>query len=126
MNDKLHCKQNIDLLDVLLDVDNFEPLTLYNEWGRALHFEQVAVIPHVINGKKYCFALLAPLDDFPDIAKDEAIVFRVALDERGEAILVLPEQDAAEEVFAIYDAMCKQREKQIANEKNTKGDDNND
>ena len=36
----------VDLLDVLLDENNTAPIYMYDETGRQLKFEQVAVIPY--------------------------------------------------------------------------------
>lgn len=44
----------IDLLDVLLDQDNKEPIVLVDENGRQLTFEQVAVIPYEVRKEKNC------------------------------------------------------------------------
>ena len=41
----------VDILDVLLDPDNKEPITLVDQDGRVLAFEQVAVIPHDKRGE---------------------------------------------------------------------------
>ena len=35
----------MDILDILLDEDNRDPITLVDADGRAIDFEQVAVIP---------------------------------------------------------------------------------
>ena len=38
----------VDILDVLLDQDNKEPIVLVDEAGKQLTFEQVAVIPYEV------------------------------------------------------------------------------
>ena len=42
----------MDILDVLLDENNKEPIVLMDDKGKKLSFEQIAVIPY--NNKIYC------------------------------------------------------------------------
>lgn len=93
----------VDLLDVLLDKDNRDPIVLMDSNGRVLNFEQVAVIPHEINGKRFLFAVLKPLDKIEGIADDEAIVFRADVDVNGNTILQLEENESvAIDIFEKY------------------------
>lgn len=93
----------VDLLDVLLDKDNRDPIVLMDSNGRVLNFEQVAVIPHEINGKRFLFAVLKPLDKIEGIADDEAIVFRADVDANGNTILQLEENESvAIDIFEKY------------------------
>ena len=90
----------VDILDVLLDPDNKEPITLVDQDGRVLAFEQVAVIPHDKSGEKCLFAVLKPLDKIKGIADDEAIVFRVDIDDDGNSNIVVEEDE--EVAIAVY------------------------
>ena len=38
-------EEKVDLLDVLFDENNFDPITLSNDQGASIDFEQVAIIP---------------------------------------------------------------------------------
>lgn len=69
----------MDVLDVLLDEDNHDPIVLISEKGTTYRFEQICVIPY--NDKIYC--ILKPIDKMQNVEEDEAIVFYV--DEEGEA-----------------------------------------
>lgn len=62
-----------DIVDILLDEDNKDPIVLTDDKGRKLAFEQVAVIPY--DQKLYC--VLKPLDHIDGVADDEALVFYV-------------------------------------------------
>lgn len=64
------------LLDILLDPDNKEPISLINESGDVLKFKQICVLPY--NNSVYC--LLAPLFKAYNLSEDEVIVFRVTDD----------------------------------------------
>ena len=65
--------EKIDLLDVLLDHENKEPIQMMDEKGKILEFEQVAIIPY----KKQLYCILKPISEIKGVADDEAIVFRV-------------------------------------------------
>ena len=64
-------KEAVDIVDILLDEDNEDPITLYDENDKAVKFDQVAVIP--LNNNLY--AILKPIDEMEGVADDEAIVF---------------------------------------------------
>ena len=60
----------VDLLDVLLDPDNREPLAFVDDDGKVLTFEQVAVIPHDDkNGERQLFTVLKPLDKIEGVGE---------------------------------------------------------
>lgn len=62
-----------DVVDILLDEENKDPIVLTDDKGRKLAFEQVAVIPY--DQKLYC--VLKPIDHIDGVADDEALVFFV-------------------------------------------------
>ena len=91
--------QEVDLLDILLDEDNEDPVTLYDEKGKAYKFDQVAIIPM----EEKLFAILKPIDEVPGVADDEAIVFLISEKENGETTLVVETDEAlAMRVFDEY------------------------
>ena len=111
------------ILDVLLDENDRDPITLMDPTGKELNFEQVAVIPHEIKEKRFLFVILKPLDDIPGIADDEAIVFRVDFDARGDAVLALEEDESvAIDVFNIYYDLLEAEQKSKRQHKGGKHD----
>ncbi len=103
----------VDLLDVLLDQDNCEPITLTNPTGREIDFEQIAVIPHNVGDERFLFVILKPLDKIPGIDDDEAIVFRAASDNLGNTILTAEEDELiAIDVFNKYYDLLEEEAKQ--------------
>lgn len=93
----------IDLLDVLLDKDNRDPIVLMDEKERSVSFEQVAIIPYAINDVKVLYVILKPLDKIDGIADDEAVVFLLDQDRNGNTILRVEEDElVAIEVFNKY------------------------
>ena len=88
-----------DILDILLDEDNQDPIVLIDNNGRRLSFEQIAVIPY--NDKIYC--VLKPIDKIDNIEDDEAIVFYVEEEEGKEPVLMVEtDEKTAISVFDEY------------------------
>ena len=91
--------EELDILDILLDEDNEDPITLYDEKGKSYKFDQVAIIPM----EERLFAILKPIDKVNGVADDEAIVFAVNEKENGETSLVVETDEAlAMRVFDEY------------------------
>ncbi len=88
----------VDLLDVLLDENNKAPIFMYDEKGTQLKFDQVAVIPY---GEEDLYCILKPITKIDGVKDDEAIVFKVAEDEKGDAILKV--EDKEEIAIAIFE-----------------------
>lgn len=96
---KQNLNEEIDILDVLLDEDNEDPIVLYDEAGKPFKFDQVAVIPF----EEKLFAILKPIDEIAGVADDEAIVFVVNEGEEGATTLIIETDEAlAMRVFDEY------------------------
>ena len=93
--------RQVDLLDVLLDQDNKEPIVLMDENGKQMTFEQVAVIPYEVRKEKRLYCVLKPLDKIEGIGDDEAIVFLVDTDDEGNSIIRIEEDE--EIAIAVFD-----------------------
>ena len=92
-------KKELSILDILLDEDNEDPITLYDENNKEIKFDQVAVIP--MNDKIY--AIMKPVEEIEGVADDEAIVFVVNETEDGEDVLELEtDEPTAIKVFDEY------------------------
>ena len=91
-------------IEMLLDENNDENITLYNEENQEVEFEQIALVP--IENKTY--AILKPVAQMEGIADDEALVF--VIDEiDDEDCLVIVEDDAViDKVFEEYYKMLKE------------------
>ncbi len=87
-----------DVLEVLLDEHNTDPISLMDEKGKVMTFEQIAVIPY--NEKVYC--VLRPLDKIPGIKDDEAVVFYVDERPTGSVLMVEQNEKTAIAVFDEY------------------------
>ena len=92
-------KEYRDIIDILLDEDNKDPIVLVDSNGKKLSFEQIAVIPH--NDKIYC--VLKPIDKIENVQDDEAIVFYVDEKEGQEpTLMVETDEKVAMDVFDEY------------------------
>ena len=66
-------EKEIDILDILLDENNEEPVVLYDDFGKAVEFEQFAVIPR----GEDLYAILKPITKIENVNDDEVIIFKV-------------------------------------------------
>ena len=88
-----------DIIDILMDKDNRDPISLQDEHGKTTSFEQIAVIPY--NQRMYC--VLKPLDKMEGIAEDEAVVFVMDTDKSGRGVLRVEDDEMiAIDVFNLY------------------------
>ena len=108
-----------DLLNVLLDEDNCDPVMMINPLGQVISFEQIAVIPHTVNDKNFLYAILRPLDNIEGVADDEAIVFRVDFDEAGNTELRFKHDDDIS--FDVFDKYYDLLESELWQKNNRKG-----
>ena len=94
-----------DILDILCDENNTDPVVLYNEKGEAIVFEQIALIPL----QNRLFAILKPVETMAEMAEDEALVFALTEGDDG-TVLELAEDDAViDAVFAEYYALLDEQ-----------------
>ena len=110
-----------DVLDILLDEDNKEPIVLSDEEGKKFTFEQIAVIPY--NDKVY--AVLKPVDKIDGVNDDEAIVFVVDERPTGSVLMVESDEKVAISVFDEYynlldEAEASKKAKKTTAKKSTK------
>lgn len=92
-----------DILDILLDEDNRNPIILADERERQITFEQVAIIPRGEGTERRLYVILKPMDQLDGIKDDEAIVFYVDADDCGNHVLRVEENESvAVEIFSRY------------------------
>lgn len=127
MENKVENKEEkVDLLDILLDKDNKDPITLMDEKGKQISFEQIAMIVHEVKKEKKLYAILKPVDKIEGLGENEAIVFLVDQDKDGNTILKIEEdEDIAIDVFDEYydlleEEMAEAKEKKAAKKASTK------
>ena len=110
--------QEVDLLDVLLDENNKEPIVFMDETGKKLSFEQVAVIPYDVRKETRLYCVLKPLDKIDGVNDHEAIVFLVDTDENGNSVIKVEEdEEIAIAVFDKYYDLLEEAQKEEAKSK---------
>ena len=106
-------KEEMDVLDILLDEENDDPISLFDENDNEIKFEQVAIIPE--NEKIY--AILKPIDEMEGVEDDEAIVFVVDQDEDGNSVLIVEKDEpTAIKVFDKYYQLLDEAEEESKKE----------
>ncbi len=93
--------QDVNLLDILLDEDNDDPITVYDENDKPVRFDQVAIIPF----KEKLYAILKPIDEMENVEDDEVIVFLIEETEDGDAELVIETDEPT--AMKVYDEYLK-------------------
>ena len=96
----------VNIVDVLLDDNNTAPVIMYNDDGKEVKFDQIAVIP--LGEELYC--ILKPITKIDGIADDEAVVFKVVEEKGREPFLSVERNEfVAIQVFdAYYDLIIEE------------------
>ena len=99
---------DFDILDVLLDQNDTDPIVLEDDKGKRIRFEQVAIVPY--DNKIY--AVLKPIDKIEGVKDDEAIVF--LCDETTKPTTLRPEadQEIAIKIFDEYYNLVEEANKE--------------
>ena len=96
-------------IDRLLDVEDNEPITLYDENDTAVAFEQIALIPY----EEKLYAILKPIDVMEGVGEDEGVIF--AFEENEETneqfLRVINDDKIIDKVFSQYLALVNEEEK---------------
>lgn len=90
--------EQFDILDVILDESNVDPITLQDEKGNRISFEQVAVVPY----EQKIYVILKPIDKIEGIADDEAVVFVADESVSPTVLRVEQNQEIAVKIFDEY------------------------
>ncbi|MGN0798653.1 MAG: DUF1292 domain-containing protein [Christensenellales bacterium] len=111
-------------IDCLFDEENTDPITLYNEKGEEVLFEQIAIIPL----EERIFAILKPMKQLEGVGEDEALAFEIVeteedaeTGEHSEYLELVGDIDVIDKVFEVYNKlMDEEEEKQKIDKKNKK------
>ena len=92
-----------EILDIILNRNNHDLISLTDRKGRIYIFEQVAVIPYEKGDDFFIYAILEPKCRVKGCKDGEALVFYVAEDEFGEIVLKMETDDRmSAEIFNRY------------------------
>lgn len=89
------------VVDMLLDPDNESPISLVNDNGMEILFDQIAVIPY----KEKLYAILKPITKIDGVGDDEALVFEINIDE--DMLFVIYDFDLCDKIFDVYYDLLK-------------------
>ena len=90
----------MDPLEMLLDENCNDNITLYDEDGEATEFEQIAVIPL----DEEVYFILRPID-LEGLEDDEAFVFQLIESEDGDSIDFIEDDEIIDRVFDVYNSL---------------------
>ena len=100
-------------IDCLFDEDNTDPISLYNEKGEKVQFEQIALIP--LDEKIY--AILKPMKEIEGVGDDEALAFEIVeteedaeTGEHSEYLELVGDIDIIDKVFEVYNKLMDEEE----------------
>jgi len=91
-------KEEVDVIDRLLDENDEDPVTLYDEENNETKFEQVAIIP--LDEKIYC--ILKPITKIEGVADDEALVFVIEEIDDEDCLVMVDDDKIINKVFEKY------------------------
>ncbi len=88
----------MDPIQMILDENCTDNITLYGENGNPMEFEQIALIPIEDMG---VYTILKPVND-GILKEDEALVFQILQDEEGLYLEVSADDAVIDRVFEEY------------------------
>ena len=89
-------KQEIDVVTKILDEDNLDNIMLYDENGKEIEFEQVAVV--VVDDKYY--AIMLPLTSLPGIEEGSGVLFYINEETRDLENVI--DEEIIDKAFKVY------------------------
>jgi len=98
-------------IDRLFDEDDVSPISLYNEKGEEVKFEQIAIIPI----KNNTYAILKPVEEMEGVGEDEALVFEIVEGENEDGeeddhLDLVADIDVIDKVFEVYNKLMDEEE----------------
>ena len=96
----------LSAIDKLLDEENDDPITLYNENGDEVQFDQVAVIPM----DDVVYVILCPITPMEGVGEDEGVVFAIEEKDDEECLTLITEDEIIDKVFAEYEALVAEED----------------
>ena len=98
--------KELDVIGRLLDENDEDPVTLYDENDKETEFEQVAIIP--IDEKIY--VILKPITKIEGVADDEALVFVIDEIDDEDMLVLVDDDKIINEFFDVYYKLLEEDE----------------
>ena len=83
-------------IDRFFDENNFDNVTLEDNNGKSIEFEQIAIV----DSEESYYAILKPVSKIDNVEEDEVLVFRI--DEEKDELAYVDDEALAEKVFDIF------------------------
>lgn len=83
-------------IDRFFDEENFDNVTLEDNNGKEIEFEQVAVVDYE---EKY-YAILLPVSKLDGVGEGEVLIFLI--DEEKDELVYCDDEGTAQSVFTVY------------------------
>lgn len=83
-------------IDQFFDTDNFDNVTVTDNNGNDIEFEQVALVDYEEN----YYTILSPVTKLEGVGEDEALVFLV--NEAEDCLTYCEDEATAQAVFAVF------------------------
>lgn len=101
-------KKEVNPIKQILDENNVDNITLYNEKNEPFEFEQIAIIPLGDEENQTLYAILLPVTPLAGIEEDEAVVFEVK--EEDNIIRACEDETIIDQVLAEYEKLLAEGE----------------
>lgn len=98
--------KDINVIDRLLDENDEEPVTLYDENDKETEFEQVAIIPL----EEKIYVILKPITKIEGVADDEGLVFVIEEIDDEDMLVLVDDDEIINKVFDVYYQLLKEDE----------------
>jgi len=111
MEEENKIEEELSPIDRLFDENDVGPISLFDEKGEEVQFEQIAIIPL----EEEVYAILKPMTQMEGVGEDEALVFQVveSEDEDGnndDHLDLVADIDVIDKVFDVYNKLMDEEE----------------
>ena len=93
-----------DPIEQILDEKNTENVVLYDDNGKPIEFEQIALIP--LDDTDLLYAIMVPVTPMQGVGEGEGVLF--AIDEELGSIDIVRDENIIDRVLTIYQKLVEQ------------------
>ena len=95
-------------IEKIYDENNIENIVMFNQLGREVAFEQIALIPYLDSD----YVILRPVIPIEGVGEDEGLVFRISRE--PEELTLVDDLGLIDAIYQIYDRLVKEEEERNA------------
>ena len=97
-------ENELSLSEKLLNPECEDDITLTDEEGNEIVFEQAAVIPR---GDKV-YVILSPITEIDGVEPGTGLVFELTEVDDEDALVIVTDDKIVDDVFEVYEALCEE------------------